>query len=168
VSRSTSPRRRPGTRSGAEAREPTGRAGRSGERGVRLPTGDRLRPCRRGTDGSSLPREALAEQNDRAGARSAYQQAIDSGHADAAPKAAVYLGVLLAEQGDPAGARPAYQQAIDSGHADAAPLAAVNLGNLLAAQGDPAGARSAYQRAIDSGRQEAKPAAEEALSALEP
>ena len=40
------------------------------------------------------------------GAKAAYQQAIDSGHADAAPRAAVNLGDLLAEQGDADGARP--------------------------------------------------------------
>ena len=33
------------------------------------------------------------------GRKAAYQQAIDSGHADAAPKAAVNLGVLLAGAG---------------------------------------------------------------------
>ena len=36
----------------------------------------------------------------RDGAKAAYQQAIDSGHADAAPRAAVNLGSLLEEQGD--------------------------------------------------------------------
>ena len=50
--------------------------------------------------------------------KAAYQQAIDSGHADAAPRAAVNLGLLLQEQGDVDGAKAAYQQAIDSGHAD--------------------------------------------------
>ena len=59
-----------------------------------------------------------------AGAKAAYQQAIDSGHADVAPEAAVGLGVLLARQGDVAGAKAAYQQAIDSGHTDEAPTAA--------------------------------------------
>ena len=48
-----------------------------------------------------------------AGARAAYQQAIDSGHPAAAPMARVRLGLLLAGQGDVAGARAAYQQAID-------------------------------------------------------
>ena len=93
------------------------------------------------------------------GARAAYQQAIDSGHADRAPQAAVNLGVLLEEQGDVAGARAAYQQAIDSGHADVAPMAAVGLGELLKEQGDVAGARAAYQQAIDSGHADAAPMA---------
>jgi tetratricopeptide (TPR) repeat protein len=69
------------------------------------------------------------------GARAAYQQAIDSGHADAAPMAAFGLGGLLADHSDVDGARAAYQQAIDSGHADQAPSAALNLGVLLREQG---------------------------------
>ena len=55
----------------------------------------------------------LAERGHVEGARAAYQSAIDSGHAEAAPGAAVGLGVLLAEQGDVAGARAAYQSVID-------------------------------------------------------
>ena len=47
----------------------------------------------------------LAEQRDPAGAKAAYQAAIDSGHAKYAPAAAANLGVLLAEQQDLAGAR---------------------------------------------------------------
>src|SRR2546421_604840 len=73
----------------------------------------------------------LAEQGDVAGAKAAYQQAIESEHADVAPWAAVNLGLLLAEQGDVADAKAAWQQAIESGHADAAPSAAFNLGLLL-------------------------------------
>ena len=66
-----------------------------------------------------------------AGARSAFQQAMDSGHPDVAPMAAVNLGLLLAGQGDVAGARSAYQRAIDSGHPDAGPVAVRNLRLLL-------------------------------------
>ena len=83
-----------------------------------------------------------------AGAKDAYQQAIDSGHADAAPTAAIDLGDLLAEQGDVAGAKDAYQLAIDSGHADEAPRAAVGLGLLLKEEGDVAGAKASSR---DSG-----------------
>jgi hypothetical protein len=39
----------------------------------------------------------LDEQGDAMGARAAYQRAIDSGHADAAPAAAYNLGNMLAE-----------------------------------------------------------------------
>ena len=69
------------------------------------------------------------------GAKAAYQQAIDSGHADAAPQAVVNLGILLERQGDAEGAKAAYQQAIDSGHADAAPEAAVRLGGAAGEAG---------------------------------
>ncbi len=90
-------------------------------------------------------------------AQSLFQQAIASGHPDAAPKAAASLGLLLTGQGEVEGARAAYQQAIDSGHPDAAPAAAGGLGVLLAGQGEVEGARAAYQQAIDSGNPNAVP-----------
>ena len=68
---------------------------------------------------------------DSAGARAAYQIAVDSGRAEQAPMAAFDLGLLLAGRGDLAGARAAYQIAIDSGHAEYAPKAATNLRLLL-------------------------------------
>ena len=45
----------------------------------------------------------LSEHGDVAGARSAYQQAIDSGHPEHAPAAAFSLGLLLGQHGDLAG-----------------------------------------------------------------
>jgi len=63
-------------------------------------------------------------------AAAALQLAIDSGHAAAAPTAALNLGVLRAGHGDTAGATAAFQLAIDSGHADIAPLAREQLGHL--------------------------------------
>ena len=45
----------------------------------------------------------LADQGDVQGAKDAYQKAIDSGHADTAPKAAFNLGLLLEEPGGRAG-----------------------------------------------------------------
>ena len=63
--------------------------------------------------------------------RRAFQQAIDSGHAQFAAQAAVHLGQLLSSEGDMTGAAAAYQQAIDSGHAQFAAQAAVHLGQLL-------------------------------------
>ena len=54
------------------------------------------------------------------GARTAFQRAIESGHAVAAPASAVTLGSLLAERGDVEGARAAFQRAIDSGYNEAA------------------------------------------------
>ena len=53
----------------------------------------------------------LIEDTDLDGAREAYRQAIASGHADAAPRAAYYLGQLLGGHGDRDGARAAYRQA---------------------------------------------------------
>ncbi len=110
--------------------------------------------------------DRLKQHGDVAGARAAYQRAIDSQHADQAPRAARNLGLLLAEQGDAAGAKTAYQHAIDSQHADQAPRAASNLGNLLAEQGDVAGAKTTYQRAIDSGHADWAPMAARNLGLL--
>ena len=73
----------------------------------------------------------LQQQGNLEEAKALYLQTIDSGHADAAPKAANNLGVLLQQQGDVERAQAAYRHAIDSGHADAAPKAAFNLGELL-------------------------------------
>jgi predicted negative regulator of RcsB-dependent stress response len=72
----------------------------------------------------------LANEGDVEGARAAYQQAIDSGHPDEAPRAAVGLGNLLGDQGDVAGARAAYQRAIDSGHPESSDMAMSLLDNL--------------------------------------
>jgi predicted negative regulator of RcsB-dependent stress response len=65
-----------------------------------------------------------------AGAKNAYQQAINSGHHDYAPAAALNLGMLLDAQGDALGAQNAYQQAINSAHHDYAPTAARCLEQL--------------------------------------
>ena len=60
---------------------------------------------------------AEQSKNDVEGAKAAYQQAIDSSHADAVSMAALEpLGVLLAGQGDVEGAKAAYQRAVRSGH----------------------------------------------------
>jgi tetratricopeptide (TPR) repeat protein len=87
------------------------------------------------------------------------RKAASSGHADAAPRAAVGLGMLLADQGDVQGAKDAFQEALDSGHADAAPRAAVGLGVLLENQGDLQGAKDAYQKAVGSGHAHMAPQA---------
>ncbi|MGH8513372.1 MAG: tetratricopeptide repeat protein, partial [Gammaproteobacteria bacterium] len=120
-------------------------------------------------DKNSAPRAALMlgavlqQQDDFAGARRALQQAISSGHPDAAPMAARSLATLLEQHGDFAGARRALEQAIDSGHPDEAPMAALALGALLERQKDLVGARVAYQQAIDSGHPEASAQAQAAL-----
>ena len=56
----------------------------------------------------------LAGQGDTAGATAAYQLAIDSGHAEHGPMAALNLGNLRDEQGDTDGAEAAYRLAIES------------------------------------------------------
>jgi tetratricopeptide (TPR) repeat protein len=108
----------------------------------------------------------LEQQRDVAGAKAAYQVAIDSGHPEYSLNAALNLGVLLAGQLDVLGARVAYQVAIDSGEAEWAPRAAYNLGLLLAGQMEVAGARVAYQVAIDSGDDEWAPKAAFGLGVL--
>ena len=93
-----------------------------------------------------------------AGARAAFQRAIDSGHADQAPTAAFNLGYLLEKQGDLAGARAAYERAVKWEHAKVVGRAAFGLGMLLAEQGDAAGARAAFERAaIECGCADAAP-----------
>jgi Flp pilus assembly protein TadD len=76
----------------------------------------------------------LHEQGDLAGAKAAYQQAIDSGYPGHIPEAAVLLGTLLEQQGDVAAARTAYRRAIGSGHR-AADIARQRLRALRRAPG---------------------------------
>ena len=78
---------------------------------------------------------ASRHAQDVASAKDAWQQANDSAHPDAAPRAAYNLGYLLEKQGDVAGAKDAWQQAIDSGHADMAPQAAPHLRVLRTGKG---------------------------------
>jgi tetratricopeptide (TPR) repeat protein len=99
-------------------------------------------------------------------AERAYQLAIDTGHADQAPQAAVNLGVLCHGRQDFAAAELAFQLAIDSGHADMAPKATFDLGVLREDQGDLGGAERAYQLAIDSGHPSAASCAREAMTQL--
>lgn len=117
----------------------------------------------------------LEEQNDLAGAETAYRRADEGGHAAAASN----LGVLLEGQGDLVGAKAAYRRAADRGDANGAfnlgvlleeqldlvqaqdayrraderghAAAASNLGVLLEGQGDILGAEAAYRRAADRG-----------------
>jgi MFS family permease/Tfp pilus assembly protein PilF len=88
-----------------------------------------------------------------------YQQAIDSGHPEAAPRAAYNLGMLFEERGENARAEEAYQQAIASGHPEAAPRAAYDLGILSEERGEYDLAVEAYQQATDSKHPEEAPRA---------
>ena len=81
-----------------------------------------------------------------AGARAAYERAIESGHADAAPRVALHLGILLEKQADAAGACAAYEHALKSGNPQVRRAATFSLGSLLAEQGEVAGARAAFER----------------------
>ena len=69
----------------------------------------------------------LQQQGDAEGARAAYQRVIDSDDADAAPKAAFNLGVVLEKLGNEQGARAASRQVIDFGPVDAAEEALQHL-----------------------------------------
>jgi tetratricopeptide (TPR) repeat protein len=60
----------------------------------------------------------------------AYQQVIDSGHPEDAPRAAFNLGLNLDKLGEYNLAEQAYQQAINSGHPEVAPKAVGNLRGL--------------------------------------
>jgi tetratricopeptide (TPR) repeat protein len=60
----------------------------------------------------------------------AYQQVIDSGHPEWAPKAAFNLGMLFENRGEYDIAEKAYQQAINSRHPEVAPKGARNLRGL--------------------------------------
>jgi len=86
--------------------------------------------------GMCLVGALLHEQGDALGAQQAWQEAIESGHPEAAPRAAFLLGILLHEQGDTHGAQQAYQKAIDSGRSDWAPKAMERLRLLLAEHGE--------------------------------
>jgi tetratricopeptide (TPR) repeat protein len=87
----------------------------------------------------------------------AYQRAIDSEHAEWAPKAMFNLGMLFEESGEYGRAEDAYQQAIDSEHSDAASKARLNLGVLFDERGEYDLAEQAYQQAINSGHPEVAP-----------
>ncbi len=100
---------------------------------------------------------SLGQQGDVEGARSAYQQAIDSGDAEHAPAAGFQLGLLLGQHDDIDGAREAYRLAANSGHPEYGPAAARNLGHLYKRQGRYRQACAAYQAAIDSGHADVAP-----------
>jgi tetratricopeptide (TPR) repeat protein len=101
-------------------------------------------------------------------AESAYRRAVGSGHPDAAPLAAVTLGVLLEGQpGREDEVEAAYRQAMASGHADAAPRAAAVLGLFLSGQpGREGEAAAAYEVAIASGHEGAAAMARKYASRL--
>jgi TPR repeat protein len=101
----------------------------------------------------------LEQQGDLAGARAAYERAMQAGH----PAAACNLGVLLGGQGDLPGAEAAFRHADRRGD----PAGAFNLGLLLEDQGDLDGARTSFRRAVALGPSEVAELAHAALRELE-
>ena len=92
-------------------------------------------------------------------AAAAWSRASGSGHAEAAPLAAVNLGGLRWRLGDTDGALAAFEQASTSRHAHAAPWASVRLGLLRKQLGDAEGAAAAFEQAGASGHPDAAPLA---------
>jgi tetratricopeptide (TPR) repeat protein len=92
-------------------------------------------------------------------AAAAWSRANGSGHAEAAPLAAVNLGGLYWRLGDIDGALAAFEQASKSRHAHAAPWASVRLGLLRKQLGDAEGAAAAFEQAGASGHPDAAPLA---------
>ena len=103
-------------------------------------------------------------QEEYAGARAAYQRAIDCGRTHALIDLA---RMLRGDLGDADGARDCLEQAIASEDADVAAEALVSLGHLLARpQGDYEGARAYFEQAISSRHPEWAPAAMVGLALL--
>jgi Flp pilus assembly protein TadD len=96
-----------------------------------------------------VPGSYHAEQGDAARTQAAYQQAIDTGDPDGAPRAALLLGRLHERHGDLDQAWAAYQQTIDAHHPSYSPTAAARLGGLLASRGDQRHAQAAWQQALE-------------------
>lgn len=92
----------------------------------------------------------LAQAEDIEGARAAYQQAIDSGHADWSVVARFNLTQLLDGIEDTTGAKEQLRAVIDGPNRAYAAKAWDLLGDLLAESGDVVQAQAAYQQAIDS------------------
>jgi tetratricopeptide (TPR) repeat protein len=92
-------------------------------------------------------------------AAAAWSRANGSGHAEAAPLAAVNLGGLRWRLGDTGGALAAFEQASTSRHAHAGPWASVRLGLLRKHLGDAEGAAAAFEQAGASGHPDAAPLA---------
>lgn len=73
-----------------------------------------------------------------------FEQAMASGHREAAPRAALFRAWIAESYRGHRKARAAYQRAIDSGHHEYAPKAANNLGALLADRGETDEALAAF------------------------
>jgi hypothetical protein len=90
-------------------------------------------------------------QGDAKGARAAYQQAIDTGHAEWADRSRHELAYMLKEEGDLAGAREQYERLVEDGNEHWAPEAVESLAILLQDDGDVAGLRALHHAAVQTG-----------------
>lgn len=97
---------------------------------------------------------AAQRQSSRKRAQMLYQRALDSGHENFAPAAALGLGILLEESEETSKAQEFYEQAIVSGHPEFAALAGYNLGILLERLDDLCRASQAYEKTIALGHPE--------------
>ena len=108
----------------------------------------------------------LHKQGAFAGARDAYQTALDSQIPELASIAAFGLGDLLALHGDLDAAHAYFLRVIEAGDPDHVPHAANSLGLLLASHGQTDAARTYYRHAIDTGHLEAAARARQAIKDL--
>jgi tetratricopeptide (TPR) repeat protein len=91
-----------------------------------------------------------SDVGDHAGARDAYQRAIDSGHPDWSATAGFDLAQMLAADDDLADAEQQLRRITENPNRIYAAKAWDIIGDLLAESGDADAARDAYQRAIDA------------------
>jgi hypothetical protein len=95
--------------------------------------------------------DLLGKLGDQAGARWAYERAVDSGHEEHAPMAAYLLGLHLEIEGDHAGAYRAYRVAALAPATPFGPQAAMNLGNLAFRNGERRLAEEGWRLAAGGG-----------------
>jgi tetratricopeptide (TPR) repeat protein len=94
---------------------------------------------------------SLEAQGKREAALELYQEVVDSGHPDAAPKAGYILGHLRKRMQDLPRAVAALQQVVDSDSPEWAPEAAYSLAGVLEEMGSYDEAAAVYQKLVDSG-----------------
>lgn len=101
---------------------------------------------------------------DRDGALAMFQAAFDTAHPEVAPRAMLWIGLLLERTGDNDGAQAAYQRAADAAPSGMRGTALWQLAELLHKRGDTAAAKAVWQQIIDTETDEGSP--EMALSSL--
>lgn len=91
------------------------------------------------------------KRGDAAGARDAFQRAVNYGVAEVTPAAAFDLGVELARLGDVEGAAAAFNLASETGTPDVVAKSSYNLGLVLRNLGDDGGACASFLVAFHTG-----------------